>query len=222
MTAKDAISSQIEALNGEMTIGESIDRLCIAVERRGPLPVVDDSGRYLGMADASALGAPRGSQLGNLANGTRPMSASSPVSLLLERMAAGETVIPIVDDVSSEMYIGAANRESAMRMAASLFPQLDDYTELTVVCPSGEYSASAIAHAVEDADAHLLNLNVVAGTQPNSPTTVILRVNHSRGDSVARSLARYGYDTVEMAGTPGLLNADMIERVNSLLHYLEV
>jgi hypothetical protein len=39
---------------------------------------------------------------------------------------------------------------------------------------------------------------------------------------VARSLARYGYDTVEMAGTPGLLNADMIERVNSLLHYLEV
>ena len=63
-----------------------------------------------------------------------------------------------------------------MRMAASLFPQLDDYTELTVVCPSGEYSASAIAHAVEDADAHLLNLNVVAGTQPNSPTTVILRV----------------------------------------------
>ncbi len=94
--------------------------------------------------------------------------------------------------------------------------------ELTVVCPSGEYSASAIAHAVEDADAHLLNLNVVAGTQPNSPTSVILRVNHSRGDSVARSLARYGYDTVEMAGTPGLLNADMIERVNSLLHYLEV
>lgn len=112
MTAKDAISSQIEALNGEMTIGESIDRLCIAIERRGPLPVVDDSGRYLGMADASALGAPRGSQLGNLANGTRPMSASSPVSLLLERMAAGETVIPIVDDVSSEMYIGAADRES--------------------------------------------------------------------------------------------------------------
>ena len=63
------------------------------------------------MADASAPGARAAHQLGNLANGTRPMSASSPVSLLLERMAAGETVIPIVDDISSEMYIGAADRE---------------------------------------------------------------------------------------------------------------
>ena len=120
-----------------MTLGESIDRLSIAVERRGPLPIVDGAGRYVGMADASALGAPRGSLLGDLAIGIRPMSASSPVSLLLERMAAGETVVAIVDDMSPDMYIGAADSESAMRMAASMFPQLDDYTELTVVCPSG-------------------------------------------------------------------------------------
>ena len=46
---------------------------------------------------------------------------------------------------------------------------------------------------LEDADAHLLNLNVVAGTQPNSPT-VILRVNHSRGEFVGALAARYGYD----------------------------
>lgn len=31
-----------------------------------------------------------------------------------------------------------------------------------------------------------------------------------------------GYDTVEMAGTPGLVNSDLAERVNALLHYLEV
>ena len=103
-----------------------------------------------------------------------------------------------------------------------LFPPMPDSSRLLVGCRSEDYSASLIARAVEDCNAHLLNLNVVAGTMPNSPTTVHLRVNHSRGESVARSLARYGYDTVEMAGTPGYLNADMIERVNALLHYLEV
>lgn len=56
---------------------------------------------------------------------------------------------------------------------------------------------------MEDADAHLLNLNVTAGTEPDSLTTVMLRVNHSRGESVARSLQRYGYETVEMTGDPG-------------------
>ncbi|WP_301390258.1 hypothetical protein [uncultured Muribaculum sp.] len=93
---------------------------------------------------------------------------------------------------------------------------------MTITCRPSQYSASAIAHAVEDADAHLLNLNVTAGTAPDSPTTVQLRVNHSRGESVARSLQRYGYDTVEMGGTPGLVNSDLAERVNALLHYLEV
>lgn len=222
MTAKDAISPQIEALDGRMTVGEALPQLSIAVGLRGPVPVTDGTLRYLGMADASVLHARRDSALGDVAVSVRPVSASAPVSLLMERMAAGETVVAVVDDASPDTYLGAADREGILRLAASLFPQLDEYTELTVICPSGEYSASAIAHAVEDADAHLLNLNVVAGTEPNSPTTVMLRVNHSRGESVARSLARYGYDTLEMSGTPGLLNADMMERVNSLLHYLEV
>lgn len=222
MTAKDAISPRIEALEGFMTVAESMPRLRMAIEHVGPLPVCDASGRYLGMADASALRADADTTLGEIATHVRPVAASSPVSLLLERMAAGESVVAVVNDNSSDRYLGAADRDGMLRVAASLFPQLDDYTEITVICPPGEYSASAIAHAVEDADAHLLNLNVTAGTQPNSPTTVLLRVNHSRGESVARSLARYGYETVEMAGTPGLLNADMIERVNSLLHYLEV
>ena len=186
------------------------------------IPVTDRYGKYIGMADIYGAECHDSATLADIARASRPVEASSPVSLLMERMAAGEKTVAVVEDGSPDLYIGAVDTDSILRIASSLFPQLDDYTELTIVCPSGEYSASAIAHAVEDADAHLLNLNVVAGTMPNSPTTVHLRVNHSRGESVARSLARYGYDTVEMAGTPGYLNADMIERVNALLHYLEV
>lgn len=152
----------------------------------------------------------------------RHIEASAPMSLLLERMAAGQRLVPIVADGSTDRFIGGADAESMLRLIAQLFPQLDDYTELTVLCPPGEYSASAIAHAVEDADAHLLNLNVVAGTEPHSPTTVMLRVNHSRGESVARSLARYGYETIEMSGTPGPSSHDMAERYSALMHLLEM
>ena len=111
---------------------------------------------------------------------------------------------------------------SVLACVSRLFPQLQESTELTVTCAPGNYSASAIAHAVEDADAHLLNLNVVEGTEPQSRTTVTLRVNHSRGDSVARSLSRYGYETVEIAGSPGMPDSGISERINELLHYLEV
>lgn len=97
---------------------------------------------------------------------------------------------------------------------ATLFPPVGECSELTITCRPGHYSASAIAHAVEDADAHLLNLNVVAGTEPNSPTTVLLRVNHRRGHSVARSLERYGYETVAMQSWSGD-NADSSDDVSA-------
>lgn len=205
-----------------MTVGEARALLVASLDRRGPLPVASADRRYLGMAHGEALAAAPDLPMAAVATRCRPVAAAAPVSLLLERMAAGEQVVPIVADDGADTYLGAADRESMLRLAAALFPQLDDYTELTIACPSGQYSASAIAHAVEDADAHLLNLNVVAGTRPNSPTTALLRVNHSRGESVARSLARYGYDTLEVATTPGLPAPEMLARVNSLLHYLEM
>ncbi len=168
-------------------------------------PIVDSDGRYIGMTSGAA----------------RPVKASTPMSLVLERMVSGDKTVPVVDDIT-ELYLGAIDRDSALAAVSRLFPQLNEYTELTITCPPSQYSASAIAHAVEDADAHLLNLNVTAGTEPDSLTTVMLRVNHSRGESVARSLQRYGYETVEMTGDPGMFHTEMAERVNALLHYLEI
>lgn len=151
----------------------------------------------------------------------KPVSASTPLTLVLERMASGEETITVVDDIS-EMPLGIIDRQSMLKAVAALFPQLNESTELTITCPPSQYSASAIAHAVEDADAHLLNLNVTAGTEPNSLTTVVLRVNHSRGESVAKSLSRYGYETIEIAVPNGITSVEMVDRVRELVHYLNV
>lgn len=218
MTAKDAISPQIVPLRSATTYREGLEEMRNA--GRHILPVVDD-GVYIGLvSDSAPLYAME--SVGDAVTVMKPVIASTPMPLLLWRMVDEQaSIFPVVDDLTGD-YIGAVDRESIIRSVARLFPQVDESTELTITCRPSQYSASAIAHAVEDADAHLLNLNVTAGTAPDCPTTVQLRVNHSRGESVARSLQRYGYETVEMTGDPGMFHTDLAERVSSLLHYLEI
>ncbi|MCM1503764.1 MAG: CBS domain-containing protein [Muribaculum sp.] len=221
MTAKDAISAQITPLRLPTTFAEAADLL--KKSGKFSLPVVDNDGRYVGVFSELPLSDDVSSSrsIDDSIVRSAAVNASYPVTSLLDSMVADERrLMPVVDD--DEMYAGAVDADSMLVAVSRMFPRLVESTELTVTCPAGDYSASAIAHAVEDADAHLLNLNVVEGTEPNSRTTVLLRVNHSRGESVARSLARYGYDTVEMSGTSGMENAEMASRINEFLHYLEV
>lgn len=79
-----------------------------------------------------------------------------------------------------------------------LFPPQPESSELTVECPRIDYSASAIARAVEDADAHLLNLNITADTAAEGCVAVDIRVSHRNAGSVARSLERYGFRVIDM------------------------
>ena len=60
-----------------------------------------------------------------------------------------------------------------------LFPPVRESSMLMVACRRGDYSASRIARAVEDCDAHLLNLNVTADTDSFDNRIVAeLRVGH--------------------------------------------
>lgn len=171
--------------------------------------------------DAIAPQIPARTGHNQLPDAAATVTASTPLTQALERMAAGSELLSLTDEVTGET-LGVITPESMLKAVSGLFPQLNESSELTITCPPSHYSASAIAHAVEDADAHLLNLNVIAGTEPDSLATVVLRVNHSRGESVARSLARYGYKTLEIAGQPGVPVTEIADRVKALLHYLEI
>lgn len=113
------------------------------------------------------------------------------------------------------------------RAPARLFPLADDVSELTLVCPRRDYSASLIARAVEDCDAHLLNLNVTSDPSPDGDAgsiVVELRVSRRDPSSIARSLGRYGYDVVDTRTADGSRVADTlaIERLRDLIRRLEV
>lgn len=106
-----------------------------------------------------------------------------------------------------------------------LFPRIEDSSRVTLTCRRIDYSASAIARAVEDCNAHLLNLNVTSdgGMDPfGDEVTVELRVSHRNASAVARSLERYGYRIVAMEHAFGADSDTVRDRVNELIHYLDV
>ncbi|MDE6651828.1 MAG: hypothetical protein K2K08_05415 [Paramuribaculum sp.] len=75
-----------------------------------------------------------------------------------------------------------------------LFPHCEESGELSVRCFRSDFSASRIARAVEDVDAHILNMNVTSEVTPLGEVIVDLRVSHRNVTAVAHSLERYGYE----------------------------
>ena len=104
---------------------------------------------------------------------------------------------------------------------------------MLVGCATHDYSASRIARAVEDCDAHLLNLNVTsmgytdgddidyAGDDAKFPVMFDLRVSHRNAESIPRSLSRYGYTVISVKGEPDTDDVRLKERMDYLMRYLE-
>ena len=103
---------------------------------------------------------------------------------------------------------------SAAGRLERLFPAVGESSVLTVACRRPDYSASAIARAVEDCDAHLLNLNVTSDV--SSPTDPL------DPSAVTRSLERYGFRVLEARGRDSADDEALRLRLDELIHYLNV
>lgn len=103
-----------------------------------------------------------------------------------------------------------------------LFPANTEASRLTLLCRREDYSASVIARAVEDADAHLLNLNVTGQPSVDDRVTVEVRISHRNALAVARSIERYGIDVISVDNADGPDIDTARRRVKELMHYLDV
>lgn len=132
-------------------------------------------------------------------------------------MSAKDDILTQIRDCRSGDSIAVCD------MLARLCPPQPDVSSISVTCRPGNYSAAVIARAVEDCDAHLLNLNVTADRTPDGDLVIDLRVNRANPDTVARSLARYGYDAIDAHGhmSPEMETLAR-DRMNELIHYLEI
>lgn len=104
-----------------------------------------------------------------------------------------------------------------------LMPPLPDAAELSVSCRPEQFSASAIARAVEDCNAHLLNMNVTSRRLADDSLVVALRINHRSAAAVGRSLERYGFtvlDSMDLGTDPA--DEALRLRAAELIHLLEL
>lgn len=112
--------------------------------------------------------------------------------------------------------------ESATAALSRLFPDNPDATVITVLCPRADYSASRLAHAVEDCNANVLNLNVTGELATDDMLLVELRIDRKNTASIGRSLARYRYQVIGN-DEPDLLSTDTDRRrVAELLRYIDI
>ncbi len=104
----------------------------------------------------------------------------------------------------------------------SLFPPVDGSSSLMVACRREDYSASRICRAVEDADAHVLNLNVTTRTAGVDEWVVELRIDHRNPVAAAGSLERYGYRVIGIDGEMSEFDDTNRRRVDEFLRYLDI
>lgn len=106
-----------------------------------------------------------------------------------------------------------------------LYAPAAEASHVLVCCRRADYSASRMARAVEDVDAHVLNLNVTALRTDDMPAdcvVVALRVARREALSVVRSLERYGFDVLDFDGASQADDETARERAAELLRYLEM
>lgn len=159
---------------------------------------------------------------GRLTGGARPadsVAADMPVIEVLPRLldapgrelavSDGATTLGIIDSVSMLEGMG--------RMIA---PR-DDCSVITVECTPADYSASQLARAVEDSDAHLVDLVTTPG--PEGKLTVTLRVRQSDPSSAVHNLERYDFHVVEAHGAASAREVEIaFDRLLSLKALLNV
>lgn len=103
-----------------------------------------------------------------------------------------------------------------------LFPPTTECSEISVTCYRTDFSASRISRAVEDADAHVLNLNVTSQELSGGHIVIDLRVSHRDASAVIRSLERYGYTTIALNSGDNSMADSIAERIGLLMAQIEV
>lgn len=107
-----------------------------------------------------------------------------------------------------------------------IMPGRVEATELTLACEPDDFCASAIARAVEETNAHLLNLNLTSEVLSDGRCVVEIRTSSRTHDVIQRALFRYGYEVIAVNSSTDTLSAsnesDLQLRAAELLHILEL
>lgn len=127
------------------------------------------------------------------------VEADLPLFDVLPRLL--DTPMHEVGVTDGNVSLGVIDQASLLEGLGKLLAARDDCSVITVECRPEDYSASLMAHAVEDSDAHLVDL--ISSPQDDGKLRVTLRVRHRNPDAAVRSLERYDFHVVDAHGSSG-------------------
>ncbi len=128
---------------------------------------------------------------------TKWVDGSMPLTEALPRLLdTPDRLLGVVEDGER---IGIVDQTSLLEGFGRMIAARDDCSVITVECVPADYSASRLAHAVEDSDAHLVDLWTVPSDEGMIKAT--LRVRRADPTATVHSLERYGYNVVEAHGS---------------------
>ncbi|MCH5218651.1 MAG: hypothetical protein J1F07_08945 [Muribaculaceae bacterium] len=153
---------------------------------------------------------PRSASAGSLPQ--RNVSAETALVDVLPRLL--DTADRRLGVTEGDSLLGIIDEASLLEGLGRLIAPRDDSSTVTLRVSPSAYSASQIAHAVEDADVHLVDLWSAPGE--GDMLTVTLRVRTSDPSGVTSSLERYGFDVVEASGETNRNMETAMERILSL------
>lgn len=142
----------------------------------------------------------------------RNVSADTGVVDLLHRLLdTSDRRLGVTD---GKDMIGIIDESSLLEGLSRMIAPRDDSSTIIMQTSPSDYSASRIAHAVEDADVHLVDLWTTPGE--GDLVNVTLRVRTSDPSGVVSSLERYGYEVMEVIEEETRNMETAIERLISL------
>lgn len=121
------------------------------------------------------------------------VSSTMPLPEVLEHLTHSPRGIVRVEEDGK--VIGALDSRSFLSGLSQMTPPREESSYVELECNATAYSASSVAHAVEDADTHLADL----WTTPvaNGRLHVTLRVLREDPQPIVHSLRRYGFDVTD-------------------------
>lgn len=121
---------------------------------------------------------------------------------------------------NGQSTLGSIDLRRALQAASDMMPPRPESSQVSVTCTPAEYSASSLARAVEDADAHLLDLYTLPA--PHGNLKVVMRTSRTDPSPVIHSLRRYGFSVTESEGLTYSDQDRAAERLEELRRYFDL
>lgn len=147
----------------------------------------------------------------------RHIDADTPILEVLPIVLDSPAGFVDVDD--NGIRIGSVSRDSLLEGLGRFIAPRDDCSTITVECRPEDYSASLLAHAVEDSDAHLVDLVSTPGR--DGMIKVTLRVRCSDPSAAIHNLERYDFrvvDSYSSANVDAMVAAERLLALKTLLN----